>query len=62
MALTQEEEQRIRELLAKEDEQKKQSVFASKENLKKWLQKVARGILGKISDTTIDYLFNKLPK
>lgn len=42
MALTADEEEKIRALLAKEDAQKKKSVLSSLQNFAKWVQTIAK--------------------
>ncbi|MEG5044520.1 hypothetical protein [Microcoleus sp. B4-C1] len=60
MALTAEEEQKIRALLAKEEAQKKKSILQSKDNLKTWLKQVAFWLLEKLTDKAMDILFSYL--
>lgn len=60
MALTEEEEKQIRELLKKQDQQKRKSVLSSKENLKSWLKSAASHIAGKLVDAAFDMLLSWL--
>lgn len=62
MALTEEEEKQIRELLKKQDQQKRKSVLSSKENLKRWLSSAASHIAGKLVDAALDILLLSLLK
>ncbi|MEX6779180.1 hypothetical protein [Limnospira fusiformis] len=62
MALTEEEEKQIRELLKKQDQQKRKSVLSSKENLKRWLSSAASHIAGKLVDAAFDILLLSLLK
>ncbi len=57
MALTQEEERKIRDLLAREDDQKKKSILASKNSFKSWLAVVAVRLLQKLAEVAINALF-----
>lgn len=57
MALTPDEENKIRQLLARESEQKQESILASKNNFKRWLEKVADWAIQKLADALIDALF-----
>ncbi|MGA9377628.1 MAG: hypothetical protein WBV73_02405 [Phormidium sp.] len=56
MALTEEEERKIRDLLAREDEQKKKSILASKNSFKSWLGVVAVRLLQKLAEAAINAL------
>ncbi|MBE9144153.1 hypothetical protein [Planktothrix mougeotii] len=60
MALTSEEEDKIRQLLARESEQKQKSVLASKNSFKSWLKQVAGWLVAKLTDHAIDLLFQWL--
>ncbi|EDZ93399.1 hypothetical protein AmaxDRAFT_3787 [Limnospira maxima CS-328] len=60
MALTQEEEKQIRELLQQQDQQKRKSVLSSKENLKRWLSSAASHIAGKVVGAAFDMLLSWL--
>jgi hypothetical protein len=60
MALTAEEEEKIRKLLAREDKQKQKSVLASKNSFKSWLKQAASWLVVKLTDHAIDLLFQWL--
>lgn len=60
MALTLEEEQRVREILEKEDKEKQKSVLASKASLKSWLKKTCSWIVGKLTEAIVGQLFDFL--
>lgn len=60
MALTPEEEQRVREILEQEDQEKQKSVLASKASLKRWLKTSCRWLVTKITNMIVDQLFDFL--
>lgn len=60
MALTEEEEQRLRDLLAKEDAQEKRKIRESIEQFKEWLKENFPQILQKITRAILEELFRSL--
>mgnify|MGYP006270501219 CR=1 FL=1 len=60
MALTPDEEEQIRKLLARENDQNQKAILASKDSLKRWLKKVAVRLVETAIDTAIDALFDYL--
>jgi hypothetical protein len=60
MALTQEEEQQVRDMLEQQTKEKRKSVLASKANLKSWLKTTCSFIAGKLTEAIVDQLFDFL--
>ncbi|MBK4731696.1 hypothetical protein JJD41_17750 [Oxynema sp. CENA135] len=60
MALTEEEEQKVRELLQREGVEQRRVILKSKENFKEWLKEVAYYLLERLTEAAIDILLRIL--
>ncbi|RMH76219.1 MAG: hypothetical protein D6680_09065 [Cyanobacteria bacterium J007] len=60
MALTEEEEQKVRELLQREGVEQRRVILKSKENFKEWLKEVAYYLLKRLTEAAIDILIRIL--
>jgi hypothetical protein len=58
MPLTSEEEDKLRQLFARESEQKQKLVLATKENFQSWFEQVACGIAAAIGVDAIHSLWH----
>ncbi|MCT7965985.1 hypothetical protein NG799_06520 [Laspinema sp. D1] len=56
MALTAAEEEKVRQLLLREEAQEQEAILATKESFKKWLQETAIWLFQKLTEGAIQLL------